>query len=105
MAGCFLISGAIGVVLAIAGIVALYAGVEWVTHWITDVVGDHALSVILGGTFLIGGILFTVAILRRGPTAEVGLRQWLIALVATGGMVLVGVFLLVLEFSSGSPGF
>jgi hypothetical protein len=107
MAGCFLAGGAIGLVLVIVGIFAIYAGSEHLVGWLADALGERAMAVIVGGGFLVLGVVGGMAMLRRGPTPDVGLRRWLLALVVVGGFVVFGVAMLIFAVAPGSesPGF
>jgi hypothetical protein len=102
MAGCFVAGGAIGLVLVIVGVFAIYAGSEQVAGWLADVLGERGMAALFGGGFLVLGVVGGIALLRQGPTPDVGFPRWLLALVVMGGFVVFGVAMLIFVVAPGS---
>jgi hypothetical protein len=105
--GCMLASAAIGGLIAIAGIVAMFAGIELVARWLMVLLWNRVSAAVLGVALMMLGGWAVIRVIQRRAKSGVGLGGRILALVVWAGFAIVGVILLIAAFSAapGSSGF
>lgn len=97
--GCMLASAAIGGLVAIVGLFALFAGIDLVARWLMDLLWNRVSAAVLGVALMVLGVWAVIRVIRRWATSGVGLGGRILALVVWAGFAIVGVILLIAAFS------
>ena len=93
-----IVAGALGLVLAIAWVIALDVAMREVGRGLEAVLGEQGLLVASGVALIVIGSVLVVAMLGRRPGPDLGRGRWLLSLAGSVLTVAAGVAAIAIAF-------